>query len=839
MKKTVLILISFLILLLLLLYTMLFTTPGNALLRPVIESKINKNSPLKLTLATFVLRMDSLKLLLTLDKENAFAVEGVYSLFAQSFDLDYRLELTKLSRLSSISSRKLSGALRSDGKVSGDLDLFKIKGKSNLADSETDYAIIVKEMKLDKAAIKLSDLNITELLVMAGEKPYAQGNIDLHVQLFDLTQKDMRGSVLLKLKEGRLNAKTVHKEFGVALAKTGVQSQFNANFQGDDLTYSLNLDSELATLFSQGKMQLGNKAINASYTVDIKELSLLKSIIKTPLRGPLFTQGQISGNQNHLIINGKSNIASSQSSYDISLDEMKLSRAIIHVKDGRLKKLLHMASQSEFADAKINADIQLDDLSAQNLKGEAVITLREGKFDQKIMKKEFDITLPATRFELQSKTDLSPENIHYALLLESNLAHIDSGGDIKPKNMGTEARYSVNIKELALLKPLTKAPLRGPLATSGKISGDREELKISGTSDLAASKTRYTLTMKDMSLHSAQAAIADAELSKLLYLVGKNDYARGKLALDADISSFTPLSAKIKLSVLEGLAHAKAIQKDFDITLPYTKFTFESDASIKKNRLNAESRLDSNLARLTLKKTDIDLDTFALASDYVLFIPSLERLESIFERKLYGPLTLNGDVKKDKKLFISAHSDLFMGQLDAKLIDEQLNADFKEIHAIAVLKMLGYPEVMDAPINGSLSYNTASKKGRLQSRFEQATLVRSQLTEMIRQFSNTDLSKERFNEGILNSDINKEIITSDLQMQSKNVSMKSKKFILNSEKELIDARFSLKVKQYPGDIIVKGKINAPKVTLDAKSMITPEIEEKVGKEINRFLKKLF
>ncbi|MBE0498216.1 MAG: hypothetical protein IBX43_03130 [Campylobacterales bacterium] len=839
MKKTALIIISLLLLLLLLLYTLLFTAPGNALLRPVIESKINKNSPLKVSLETFVLRTDRVKLLLTLDEENSFAAEGVYSLFSQSFDLDYRLGFTRLSRLSSISKRRLSGALMSDGKVSGDLDLFKIKGKSDLARSDTDYAIIVKEMKLDKAAIKLSDLNIAELLVMAGEKPYAQGNIDLHLKLFDLTENDMRGSVLLKLKEARLNAKTVHKEFGVALAKTGIQSQLNASFQGNDLTYSLNLDSELATLFSQGKMQLQEKAVNASYTVDIKELSLLKSITNTPLRGPLFTQGEISGNQNHLIIKGKSDIASSQSSYDISLDEMKLSQAIIHVKDGRLKKLLHMASQSEFADAKINANIQFDDLSAQNLKGEAVITLSEGKFDQKIMKKEFDITLPATHFELQTKTGLSPENIHYTLLLESNLARIDSSGDIKPKNMGTEARYNVNIKELALLKPLTKAPLRGPIATSGKISGDREELKISGTSNLAASKTSYTLTMKNMALHSAQAAIAGAELSKLLYLVGKNDYAQGKLSLDADISSFTPLSAKTKLSVVQGQAQTKAIQKDFDITLPHTKFTFKSDATLKDNLLSAESKLDSNLATLTMKKTDLNLDTSALASDYLLFIPSLERLESILGRKLYGPLTLNGDVKKDKKLFISAHSDLFKGHFDAKLIDEQLNADFKGIHAIAVLKMLGYPEVMDAPINGSLSYNTASKKGRFQSRFEQATLVPSQFTKMIRQFSSTDLSKERFNEGMLNSDINKEIISSELQMQSKNVTMKSKRFILNSEKELIDARFSLKVKQYPGDIIVKGDINTPKVTLDAKSMITPEIEEKVGKEINRFLKKLF
>ncbi len=839
MKKTALIILSLLILLFLLVYILLFTTPGNALLRPVIESKINDNSPVKISLEKFVLRTDSLKFLLALDKENSFAAEGVYSLFAQSFDLDYRLDFTKLSRLSALADRNLSGALISEGKVSGDLDLFKIKGQSDLARSKTDYAIIAKEMRLDKAAIKLSDLNIEEILNMAGENPYAQGNIDLHVQLFDLTQKDMRGSVLLELKEGQLNAKTVQKEFGLSLVKTAVQSQFNASFQGEDLTYSLNLDSALATLFSQGRMQLENKAIDAKYTVDIKELSLLKSITNTPLRGPLFTQGRVSGNQKHLIINGTSDIASSQSSYDISLDELKLSRAVIHIKDARLKKLLYMAAQSGFADAKINADIQLDDLSPGNLKGEAAITLSEGKFDQKIMKKEFDVTLPATRFELQTKADLTHENIHYTLLLNSNLARIDSSGNIKPKNMGTEALYAINIKELALLKPLTKAPLRGPIAAAGKISGDQEELRISGTSDVAGSKTVYTLLMKERELHSAQAAIAGAELSKLLYLAGENDYAQGKLALDADISSFAPLSAKIKLSVLEGLAHAKAIQKDFNITLPYTKFAVKSDAVIKKNVLSASSRLDSNLATVTLKKTTLDLDSSALTSDYLLFIPSLERLETILERKLYGTVTLNGDVKKDKKLFLSAHSDLFNGRLDATLLDEQLIADFKDIHVIAVLKMLGYPEIMDAPINGSLSYNTASQKGRLQSRFDKATLTRSQLTEMIRQFSNTDLSKERFNEGILISDINKEIITSDLQMQSKTVTMKSKKFIINSEKELIDARFALRVKQYPGDVIVKGNINAPKVSLDAKSMITPEIEEKVGKEINRFLKKLF
>ena len=113
------------------------------------------------------------------------------------------------------------------------------------------------------------------------------------------------------------------------------------------------------------------------------------------------------------------------------------------------------------------------------------------------------------------------------------------------------------------------------------------------------------------------------------------------------------------------------------------------------------------------------------------------------------------------------------------------------------------------------------------------------MTDLIGALSNSDLTKERFNQGSLISLIDKEIITSELAMHSKSVNLNSKKFIINSKKQLIDAHFALKVKKYPGDVIVTGDINAPKVRLDAKSMITPEVEEKVTKEINRFLQKLF
>jgi hypothetical protein len=202
-------------------------------------------------------------------------------------------------------------------------------------------------------------------------------------------------------------------------------------------------------------------------------------------------------------------------------------------------------------------------------------------------------------------------------------------------------------------------------------------------------------------------------------------------------------------------------------------------------------------------------------------------------------MRINGEIKKDKHLDITAYSKAFGGEINTNMHDEDLRSEFKDLHAIGVLKMLGYPEIMDGSTNGSILYNTKTEQGKLDARFDKATLTRSQMTDLISRLTRADLSKEHFNKATLVSVINKEIITSDLDMQSKDVSVQSKKFIIDSKKKSIDARFSVKIKKDGGDVLVQGAINDPSVRLDAKSMITPEVKEKVNKEINRFLKKLF
>ncbi|MDF1879740.1 hypothetical protein JHD50_00235, partial [Sulfurimonas sp. MAG313] len=708
-----------------------------------------------------------------------------------------------------------------------------------LAQSDTKYSVLIENMQIDKSAIKLSHAHIQDLLSMIGEKAYAKGNINLHMQLLELKENALKGSVSLDIKEAALNAKTLKKELGLSLKTSSLNGKFRATLEGSSIDYLLKLNSELANINSKGNIQTPNKALKSTYSIDIKELALFKSLTNSPLRGPFFTKGSIQGDEVSYTISGESSLATSKTHYVLSLKDSKPQKLILNIKNASLSKLLYMLGEEPYAKALVNVDIKLTNLDPKSLKGEARLNLTKGYINQKIMKKSFQVSLPKTHFSLNSKIDLKPDNINYTLLLNSNLAKVSSKGNINPRSIKTKASYLIDIKELALLKPITKAPFRGAFKTQGSITGDKKELLLKGSSNLASSTTKYSLLVKDFKPSQATLNIQNAQLEKLLYLVGEPNYAQGKLSLKADISSIQDLELQAKLSISKGLMHKQLVKKHFDIKLPYTKFEVTNSTKIKDNYLKAQTKISSNLANITMNETTYNLKKASLKTDYKVFIPFLQRLEPLLERKMYGEVTLTGKVEQNKQLIMTAHSNIFDGSFDATIVDEKINVIFKNLRALAMLKMLGYPEVMDAPLNGTLVYNTKTSKGRFDSRFDTAQLTRSKMTDLVKNFTRTDLTEDRFNKGSLLSIINKDIIDSKLLMTSKSMSIKSKTFIINSKQQIIDARFALKVKKYPGDVIIKGKLNSPSVKLDAKSMITPEIEEKVGKEINRFLKKLF
>ena len=839
MKKILLTLSLSISILLALIYVLLFTSFGNKILKPFVQEKINESSPVPVNLKFFSLRPSTLKLIFQFDDKNDITVEGAYELFSQNFNLDYIISLSDLKSFSKLSNKNLSGKLLSDGKIIGNLDDFQIKGKSNLAKSNTSYVIISKQMQVQKAAIKLSRLNVQTLLNMLGEEAFATGKLDLHVQLNDLDPMHLQGSVKLNINKAELNAQLIEKEFGLKIDKTAIEGELKAKLEDTKITYLAKLDSALAYLYSKGKLETDTNRVHSTYNLDIKELGLLKSLMSYSLRGPFSTSGEISGFKDNLEVIGKSDIATSNTSYTANFIELQASKIKLDIKHASLAKLLYMTNQPSYAKATLNAEINIENLDTKKLSGLADIHLINGVLNPSQVKKSFEVSLPKTSFSFDTKAQFKDTGIDYTLDLHSNLAKLTSKGILHPEDFEINSKYEVDIKKLSLLKPLIKTSLYGPFSSRGDINGNKTKLDIKGTSDLAHSATTYKLSLKEFKLNTLELNVKNARLEKLLYLFGEKPYTEGKLALSTKLSSLSPLKGDTKLDITKATVNRSVVRKAFDIKLPYTRIELHSKAKLNNDKISIQSKLDSNLALITMKDTQYTLKDSSIKSDFNIFFPDLQRLESILDKKLYGELRANGDISKNKKLTINAHSDIFDGTLDANIVDDDVKLNFKNLHALKVLHMLGYPKVMDAPVNGTLVYNTKTRKGKLDSYFNKANLTRSKMTDLIKGLTRTDLVKERFSKGSLISLINKDVINSDLKMKSKTVNLESKKFIINSKKRLIDARFSLQVKKHHADILVTQSIDAPKVRLDAKSMITPEIEEKVGKEINRFLKKLF
>jgi hypothetical protein len=150
-------------------YVVAFTSFGNGLLKPLIEEQIQEQAQLDAKLETFILRLGSLEILLALDGYNKISLKGDFSLLSQSFDLLYDVTFKRLSSLSKLAQADLSGSFHTNGIIIGDIDTIAIKGESDVASSDTRYAIDILELEPQSVLATIKGLQVEELLSMLGQ----------------------------------------------------------------------------------------------------------------------------------------------------------------------------------------------------------------------------------------------------------------------------------------------------------------------------------------------------------------------------------------------------------------------------------------------------------------------------------------------------------------------------------------------------------------------------------------------------------------------------------------------------------------------------------------------
>jgi hypothetical protein len=831
------IIFGFLALVLAALYTLLFTSPGNAIVAPIIEKNINDQLALNAKLETFELRSSSFAITIALDTDNRIEAVGNYSLFSQSLDIAYRVRLNELKNLEKLTNTPLYGKFHTDGTVTGVLQDITIEGKSDIAKSETTYSVNLKDFNPEKIKANITNADMKELLTMTGQKIFADARIMLDADFNSVDPKNLDGNIRLALDDGSFNRAVMLEDFNITLPETTFAFSLKSELKGQNVIYDMNLKSNLAQVKSDGTYQIEPMKADLGYHVDFKELALLKPITNAPLRGPFETHGLVKGDKTSMLIKGTSSVAGSQTVYNVNLKEFAPEQVLLTIKHAKLDKLLYLSGQPPYASGYLDIDTKLDDLNPDNLQGSVKIALSKGSFNRRVMKKDFNITLPRTDFTFKTDAKLNGDKIPYKMAFNSNLAKISSKGEFVPKTVGMDLDYHVDIDRLELLKPVTGMQMRGPLALKGTVKGDKKELVVNGYTDLAKSRTDFSIMLEEFKPKSISAQMKHLRLKPLFNMLSQPHYADGSIDLQIDIpdARVGHLDGIVTTTLSKGRLDGKTISKEMEMeNVPNAPFGVKTRTTLNKNIIDTKTVIDSSLMSLSSKHARMDLENNLITADYKVKIPDLEKLYFVTKQRMQGEIVLFGDLKKDEHLVFTAHSDTLGGYFDAKLLDDDLHAVFKEIQTLEALDMLLYPQIFDSTLNGTMDYNIATQKGIFDAKLENGRFTRNVAMDLYKQYGERDLYKENFN-GTLLSRIDQSRLDTDLFLKSRKSSISSEHMKIDSKTNHIDGKLHIVANKHPLDIYIKGNMDDPDVQIDAQKII----EKEAGKQLNKLFKKLF
>ncbi len=613
-----------------------------------------------------------------------------------------------------------------------------------------------------------------------------------------------------------------------------------------DLTLLIGKDSQIQ---AKGQWSLLDQSLDIAYDIHIARLEELEPLIGQKLKGPLHTWGKVLGKFKDFGVRGESDLAKSQTKYDLKVQEFEASSLFANVKGARVEDLLYMANRPKFAKGKIDAKATMEDLALSHLKGRVQAILKGVRIDRGLMKKNFGVHLPQTTLQGALLAKMDGSHIFVNGGINSNLLRFLLKGKSDTKSLSTHMRYDLVVKELALLRPLTKMRLRGPIDAKGTITGDKKALHMNGVTHIADSSSTYKMLLKNFKPASLQASIHKAKLAKILYMLAQPRYADGLIDSTIQFDNLNPkhLQGSILTHLRNGHTFSRTIQKIFDIKGADITFKADQKSLIHKGVVTSDIDVDSSIAQITSHKALYSIDQGSLRAKYLLNIPDLSKLRFITNQKMRGALAIDGEIKKDKDFLLTAHTDTLGGKIQAKLLNDKLQAHLKNIEVVQLTHMLYYPEVFDSLMHADLEYNIATKKGALIARAYDGRILPNQLSFLLQQMANFDITKEIYKLTELNSSIDDKQILSDLDMKSRFTHISSHKALVDLAKKYIEAKLRIDIKHRPLYVKLKGALEAPKISIDAKSLfkerakkeLQKRLKDKVPKEIKGLLNNLF
>lgn len=435
------------------------------------------------------------------------------------------------------------------------------------------------------------------------------------------------------------------------------------------------------------------------------------------------------------------------------------------------------------------------------------------------------------------------------------VANVDNNSTIKVQGalyllaQEFDLTYDVNVKDLDKLNKLTNANLQGTLNTQGSVKGDAKKLRIKGVSDIFDSQTDYDAVLVDFKAQDILFSVKQAKLEQLLYMVKQPQYAKALIDIEGSIKN---MQGNIVTTISKGKVNNPLVNDTFNQKLLKPLY-FNGEVNTNLTSTQAISKIDffTTMANLFVQKAVVNLKDASLNSDYLLKVDDLSKLYDVAQMKMRGKVALKGEVKKDTNLLVTGASKLLDGILNFKLLNNDFSSSIKEVEVLKALHMMYYPEVFTSKTNLNLNYNLQSKQGVLDGTLINGQFKQNKYSALLNNFAKFDITKEVYKSVAVKSNINKDIVKSTVDMQSKLTHIQVPSSTIDTKKRLVDALIKTNLKGIKFDTTVSGSLDKPTIKMDtskllesaAKEKVKEKIEEKVieklGNDAGKLLKGLF
>ncbi len=582
---------------------------------------------------------------------------------------------------------------------------------------------------------------------------------------------------------------------------------------------------------AKGDIDLFDQTFDINYTVQAREIKTPTLTIKENLR----ILGNARGNTKQMQIQGRGDAFKSDIRYSLTLADNIPKDVKLDVTDADLRSLLTVTGQPPYSTGLLSLHAGMPVFRPLNPQIDARFSIRNGTLNSTQIAHDFNITLPKkSRYTTHFVVKTEKGHVAFDGSLNSNLANLAlKRGRYHLLHNTLSTDYHLIIPKLEKLSGITKAPLRGELILDGTAALKNTLPTVTGNSksfggNIDLSYRADTLTATLDKIHNAT----------LLYKLGQPKYLSGNSTASVTLKSLKNLTGSFKLQT-QGSVNTQAVKKAFDLDLG-KKFTLSTGlkGKIAQQKVSAVMLAKTTMANLKLSPLHYDLKQSMLTTTYLLDLPDMGRLQPLTGKRFKGKMRLNGTVKKGKSLRVTGHGKEFGGRIDFTLADDRLKADASGVTVSKLMTMLDYPQMLEAISKAQVDYSLTSQSGTLHATLDNARLLPTQLTALLKQFQIIDLTKERYNNSRFDASISKQKIDFTMEAKSKNSYLRIPAGTLIKKSGTINAKVDLKIKGKDLQATIRGTTDHPKVSLDGSRYLQDLAKEKLKKKFGGKVKKV-